>query len=165
MNTTAFRIAFPAALAATLLLGGCKKDELPVVAPIEDTPVEEAAPPAPPTATGAISIASVDLGRTLDQSGMVLEPTAIFAPTDKIHASVIMTPNEPGATITGKLSARWTRDGHEVSALASKDFSFTGPGITTFTLEPTNPWLPGKYKVEIMLDNVQVATREFAIAR
>jgi hypothetical protein len=160
--------ALPALAAAVFLLAGCQQD-----APPPDEAVPEIIPEAttapdttPAAATTPVTVATVELGKAVDGSGMVIEPTLIFATTDKIHASVTTMTSEPGATVAGKLAARWTDpSGHVVGEPMAKDFKFTGPGVTTFTLASEKPWQAGNYRVEIMLDNVMVATRDFAVVR
>lgn len=152
-----------AAIIASLALTACKKNE---PAPAPAPTIEPAAPAPAPTAPAAASasVASVDLGSAVGADGRVTTPSAVFAPTDVIYASVGTNTSDPAANVAGKLGAKWTHvdSGTQVFD-ETKDFALAGPGVTTFQISKPDGWPTGKYKVDVSLDGAVVQSREFEV--
>ncbi len=157
-----------AALLGTVALAGCKKD-----AP--DTPAPEASPPATAPSAGApmaggstapaapVVVTTVDLGNAVGAGKHVEVPMTVFGRNDTIHASVGTRVTDGAAPTRSKLTARWTyQDGQVVDEL-SQDYSFTGSDNTMFQISNPDGWPTGTYKLEILLDDNVVQTRQFEV--
>ena len=156
--------ALAAALLGTLALAGCRKEE-PTVPPPTATPAPSTAPAAStpaPVAGPAVRVTSVDLGTAVDAGNRVASPTTTFATGDTIHASVATT-STGSAPQTGQLTARWTFEDGQVVDETSRDFNFTGDGVTTFQISKPDGWPAGDYRLEILQDGEVVQTRDFEV--
>jgi hypothetical protein len=165
MNTIRYSRTFAVALAATLALAGCKKEE---AAPTpEATPAPAPAPaPAPspaPAPAATASVTGVLLGNAPDASGQVLSDATEFAATDAITASVSTTTSDPAATVPGTLTAKWLYQDGQLVSEQSRAVSFTGPGVTNFQISKPDGWPAGKYTLEVSLDGTKVQTREITV--
>lgn len=153
------------ALLGSLALAGCKKDE-PVTPP--PTAADPAAAPAPmasdaPTPAAAVAVTTVDLGNAVDGDNRVTVPATSFATSDTIYASVGTRAADASAPSSARLAARWSyQDGQVVDEL-SQDYVFTGAGHTAFQISNPDGWPTGTYKVEILLDDNVVQTRQFEV--
>lgn len=148
-------LAVAAALAATLALAGCKKkDEAATTPPPAAEPA--ATPPAPPPAATAATVTGVELGSAVGADNRVTAPTATFAATDTIHASVAT--DGPG----GNLTAKWSyQDGQTVE---SQDKVVpAGPQVSDFSISKPDGWPLGKYKLEVLLNGSVIQTRELEV--
>lgn len=65
-------------------------------------------------------------------------------------------------TGAGTIAVRWSFDGRVVSE-ASKSVSYTGAGVTEFTLLNSGRFPAGSYKVDVLIDGQHVADREFRV--
>lgn len=156
------------ALAATLLLSACNKNN-EEAAPMETTPpametapppVTEAPPPVQtPPAAVPVSVTSITLGNQVDGSQNVSTPSDTFAPTDTVYASVATSGTSQSAT----LSAKWTyQDGQSVNE-SSQTIAPNGDAVTTFHIAKPDGWPTGDYKVEVSLDGNVVQSKDFTI--
>lgn len=154
-------IALP--LLATFVLAGCKKDETPppVATPAPAPAPAPAPPPAPVPATA--SVADVMVGSELDAEGKVSQTDTQFDPKQTITASVTTATSDPAATVAGTLGVKWLFEDGQVVNEESKSFNFAGPGVTNFQISKPDGWPAGRYTLEVSLDGVKVATREFAV--
>ena len=164
MNTIRHSRTLAVALAATLSLAGCSKEE--AAAPPEATPAPAPTPaptpaPAPAPAPAApASVTGVLLGNAPDASGQVLSDATEFAATDAITASVSTTTSDPAVTVPGTLTAKWIYQDGQLVSEQSRAVSFTGPGVTNFQISKPDGWPAGKYTLEVSLDGTKVQTRE-----
>lgn len=167
MNTIRRSRTLAIALAATLALAGCKKEE--AAPPPEATPAPAPAPaPAPtpeaaPAPAATASVTGVLLGNAPDASGQVLSEVTEFAATDAITASVSTTTSDPAVTVPGTLTAKWLYEDGQVVSEQSRAVSFTGPGVTNFQISKPDGWPAGKYTLEVSLDGTKVQTREITV--
>lgn len=158
------------ALIASLALVGCSREQAapsPAAAAPDAAATPEAAvapePPTPPSASGPVTVTSVDLGTTIAPGGRTTRPTLRFAPDDPIHAVVSTEAPDAATPYAGRLTARWTyQDGQPVDE-TSRDFRFTGPGTVYFTVVNPGGWPAGDYRLEILLDGELVQTRGFEV--
>ncbi|TDK23069.1 hypothetical protein E2F46_11930 [Luteimonas aestuarii] len=157
MKTTRLSQALLVAVIGSVALIGCKKkEEAPAPAPT----AQPATAPATQAAAATVSVTGVTLGK---DAGATLSTTT-FAPGDSIHANVATQTSDPAAAVTGTLSATWTHvDSNQTVHEESKDFSFTGPGTTTFQISKPDGWPTGKYSVAIALNGSAVSTTEFEV--
>lgn len=161
MNRTRMSQALLVAVVGSVALIGCKKKE--EAAPVASAPAAtEPAPMATPAATA--SVVAVSLGNAVGADGKVAAPTSTFATTDTIHASVDTQTSDAMANVTGTLAAKWSHvDSNQTINEETKDFSFSGPGTTTFQISKPDGWPTGNYKVEISLDGNVVNTTDFEV--
>src|SRR6478672_9485478 len=163
MKTNRLHIALLAAMIGSAALVGCKKKEEPApLPPVADTtpaPMPDAAPMA-----ATASVNSVDLGNAVGADMRVTAPMTTFGPKDTIYAAVSTGTSDPAASVPGKLGAKWTHvDSNQVVHEESKDLTLAGDGVTDFQISKPDGWPTGKYKVEVMLDDTVVQTREFGV--
>ena len=166
MTRKTLNIAIAAALLGSLALVGCKKqqDEAAVTPPPASTePTPTPAPVETPAPAATVSVTSVDLGNAVGADMKVAAPATTFAPKDTIHASVATSSSDPATPATGKLAAKWTFQDGQVVNEESKDFNFTGPGVTNFEISKPDGFPVGKYKVEISLDGNVVQSKDFEV--
>lgn len=113
----------------------------------------------PPAAPAAISVTSVDLGTAIDASNKISMPSASFAPTDTIYASVNTSGSANGAT----LAANWTGPDGQTVNQSSTSISPTGDASTAFHISNPAGLPAGSYKVEISLNGAAVASKDFTV--
>ena len=156
-------------IAVSVLLSACGNDPAPTPIPPIPAPPPRVPVPATEVATpadeasvaAAVSVVAVDLGNDVDDDGRVRAVLATFQPKDTIHASISTDGSAPTPT---KLGVRWSyRDGGLIRA-DSKDFALVSPAITDFSVSKPDGWVPGKYKVEILLNGTVVQTKDFEVA-
>jgi hypothetical protein len=162
MKNRTLNYAIAAALASSLALAGCKKEEAapaPAPAPVEIAP----APTPAPAAAATVSVVFVDVGSVLAPDGKVATPASEFAANDVITASVTTNVSEPGASVPGTLSVRWLYDTSQEVNTESRDLNFSGPGVTNFQISKPDGWPVGNYRLEVSLDGNVVQTRELIV--
>lgn len=164
MKSTSLHLATAAALAATLLMTACKKDEPVVVAPAPSVePAPAPAPTPPPAAAATATITQIQLGKPASPGGPVGTEAMIFAPADTITASVGTVTSDPAASVSGTLSATWAFEDGQVVNQESKSFVFVGPGTTNFEISKPDGWPAGRYTLSVSLDGQAPLTREFRV--
>ncbi|WP_149196325.1 hypothetical protein [Luteimonas suaedae] len=153
-----------AALFGAIALAGCRQQEDTAATPTTP-PATEPAPAAEPAAPAAsATVIDVQLGTEAAENAPVAEPKTSFAPTDDtIIASVSTATSDPGANVDGTLVARWTYQDGQLVDESSETLSFSGTGVTNFRINNPEPWPEGKYKLEILLNDAVVQTREFTV--
>ena len=162
MKTTRMSQALLVAVIGSAALIGCKKKEEAVVTPPVTTAPEPAS--ALPAVTPTASVIAVNLGNAVGPDQKVTTATTTFAPADTIHAAVDTQTSDAASSVTGTLGAKWTHvDSNQVVHEESKDFTFAGPGTTTFQISKPDGWPTGRYKVEVSLDGSVVNTSEFEV--
>lgn len=154
-------------LAGGLVLAGCKKQEDTVAPPpAVETPAPETPPAAqaPAPAAAVATVTDIELGSAVDPASHKVTAAATqFKPGDKIHVSVVTATSDPAASVPGKLGARWSFQDGQVVNDESRDITFSGDGVTAFSISKPDGWPVGKYKVEITLDGAVVQSREFEV--
>lgn len=119
---------------------------------------EEVATPAPPPAS-AITVASVDLGRSVGADYKVIDETENFRPHDVIYASILTR----GASQSATLRVKWTFEDGQVVNQSERTIAPTGDAATEFHIERADGWPAGKYKLEVFLDETPARIREFEV--
>ncbi len=158
------RCTLAIALASSLALSACKKNE-PVPPPVAAEPAPAPAPPPEATVAPAatVSVTSVNLGTALAADSKLSTPSSGFGKKDTIIAAVSTVTSDPNATVPGKLGARWTFQDGQVVNEETRDLQFAGAGVTDFRISKPDGWPAGKYKVDISLDGAVVQSPEFTI--
>jgi hypothetical protein len=107
----------------------------------------------------AISVASVDLGRSVGTDRHVIEETQSFSPHDVIYASILTR----GASSNAKLRVKWTFEDGQVVNQSERSIAPTGDAATEFHIAKSDGWPAGKYKLEVFLDETPAQVREFEV--
>jgi hypothetical protein len=146
------------AMAAVLALSACGKNQ--EAAPPATAASAPTSAPASATAASAapLAVVSVDLGKDVDASQKISQPTTTFSTQDTIYASVSTKGSAPDAVLT----AKWTKDGQLVNE-TSQAIAPDGDAVTAFHISKPDAWPVGSYKVEILLTGQSAATKEFTV--
>jgi len=150
-------------LVGCIALFGCKKKEEapPPEATVTPAAVETPAPVATP-AVVAFKVTSIDLGKAIDTSKKVTDPTTTFGPKDTVYAVA----NSEGTATSVKLTAKWTY-GDKGKSVKDDDVTITpsGPTATDFHISQAKGLPVGHYKVEVLADGVSAGTKEFEVKK
>jgi hypothetical protein len=144
------------ASALCLALVGCRRDDATSTAPAAPPAAQ---PPVSAPAPAAFRVAEIQLGSALRADKRIAEPTAQFAPTDTIFASVA----SEGVSPKVALSARWTYEDGQVVSETTETIAPSGPAVTEFHISKPSGWPVGKYRVEIVADGRPAGTRDFEV--
>ena len=154
MNRNRLHFATATAFVAILAIAGCKKEEPAAVAP---PPVAAAKAPA------TVSVIGVDLGTSVGENMKLNAAMTTFGPTDTIIAAVATATSDPAASVSAKLGVKWSDKDGKVINDESKDAKFTGNGVTDFRIANPAGYPVGKYKIEILLNDNVVQSKEFEV--
>jgi hypothetical protein len=126
-----------------------------------DSPATDSAPP-PITANAPLSVASIDLGKSLNPDKTIGERTTAFAPADTIYVSVATTGASSGST----LAARFTygSDGQVVKE-ESRQIAPGGAATTEFHIAKPDGWPVGQYQVAISLNGTPAGSKSFEVSK
>lgn len=102
-----------------------------------------------------LTVATIQLGRSLNADKTVASHTTRFAPTDTVYVSVVT--DGVGA---GTLKVKWQYAGRVVGEPTKP---VKNAGATEFHLENAGGFPPGDYSVEVFLDDVSAGTKEFRV--
>ena len=138
---------------------GCQKESPPP----PPTPAPTAAPqvqtPAP--TPDMVSVANINLGKSLGPDKKVSAPTDTFSKSDTIYA-VVETTGSGNAT----LKAKWTYlKGDKIAPVSegSQTINASGPAATEFHISKPDGWPTGDYQVEISLNDTPAGTKKFVV--
>jgi flagellar hook assembly protein FlgD len=132
--------------ALPLMVASCSKKSA------ETTSMES--PPA-----SAVSVTSVDLGKSIGADNKVTDKTDTFKPSDVIYATVVTN----GAAPTTVLKATWTFQDGQVVSQSERTIAPNGETATEFHIEKADGFPAGKYKIDVSLDGNPVQTKEFEV--
>ncbi|MDQ4079764.1 MAG: hypothetical protein M3125_03325 [Gemmatimonadota bacterium] len=107
-----------------------------------------------------LRIIDIEIGRAIGPDNRVTEPTADFRPDDTIYASVVMLGTAESAT----LKAKWTEASGTLLDETVRTVSPSGETVAEFHLVQPRGWGKGRYRVEILLDGVEVGEEEFRVS-
>ncbi len=105
----------------------------------------------------ALSLANIQVGRSLNPDRSVSSITSLFKPSETIYVSV--------QTVTagsGTVGVKWMF-GTQVIDEPTKQVSYDGPASTEFHLQNSGGFPAGDYSVEIFLDGQSVGKRAFKV--
>lgn len=114
----------------------------------------------PDSATQALRISNVHLGRTIDADKRITSETDKFKPAETVYLSVVTNGTAPTATV----AARWTYEDGQVVETSSKTIAPNGAEVTEFHVSKPSGWPKGKYRVAVSLDGAQTETRDFTVS-
>ena len=107
--------------------------------------------------SGPLELANIQVGRSLNQDGSVASITTLFKPSETVYVAV-----QTGAG-KGVIGVRW-KFGNRVVAEPTKSVDYNaGPKSTEFHLQNSGGFPPGDYSVDVLIDGVQVGTRNFKV--
>lgn len=160
-------IALLAGSVLAVLLVACQKDpaagspasgdDAADSAQVDGSAVSTAQPPPPDL--GDFELVSVLLGTTLDAERIVVGDADTFAPTDKIHASVLTTGAHDGL----RLSAKWLAPDGSVVAETEQPLAPTMATATTFSIANPTGWPAGEYQLQVAVNGSTLQTRTFKV--
>jgi len=135
---------------AAMLAMGCAKKPAPAPPPERET--------TPPPAA-AVSVTSVDVGRTLNPDKSIAEKTDSFKPADTIYASI-----GTQGTGTAVIKTRWVFQDGTVIDESEQTIAPTEPARTEFHISKPDGWPVGRYRVEVTINGANAGTKEFAVS-
>ena len=106
--------------------------------------------------SGPLELTNIQVGRALNQDGSIASITTLFKPSETVYVSV-----QTGAG-KGVVGVRW-KFGSQVIDEPTKVVDANGPKSTEFHLQNNGGFPPGDYSVDVMIDGVQVGTRNFKV--
>lgn len=108
-------------------------------------------------ANAPLSLANIQVGRSLNPDRSIASITTLFKPSETIYVSVQTT--EAGS---GTVGVKWLF-GTQVIDEPSKQVSYDGPASTEFHMQNSGGFPAGDYSVEIFLDGKSVGKRVFKV--
>lgn len=109
--------------------------------------------------SGPLKVTGLQLGRSRNADHSVGGHTTQFRPDQTIYAAVAT--DGPGK---GTIVARWIYAGRLVSE-EQRNVSYTREAYTEFHIQNSGGFPPGDYRVEILLDGTEVASRDFRVQK
>ena len=107
--------------------------------------------------SGPLQLANIQIGRSLNQDRSISSITTLFKPNETVYVSVQTT-----AAGKGTISVKW-KYGNTVIDEPSKPVNYDGPASTEFHMQNSGGFPPGDYSVDVLIDGVQVGTRNFKV--
>jgi hypothetical protein len=145
-----------AVLGALLVAGvaafGCSAEGREQTAASGDVVIERVSDP--------LRIIDIEVGRAIGPDNRVMEATEDFRPDDTIYASVVMVGTAESAT----LKAKWIEESGTLVDETVRTVSPSGETVAEFHLVQPRGWERGRYRVEILLDGVEVGEEEFQVS-
>lgn len=108
-------------------------------------------------AEAPLSLANIQVGRSLNPDRSMASITTLFKPNETIYVSV-----QTAAAGKGTVGVKWMF-GTQVIDEPVKQVSYDGPASTEFHLVNSGGFPAGDYSVEIFLDGVSVGQRTFKV--
>jgi hypothetical protein len=116
----------------------------------------------PPVTQSALTVADIDVGRSVATDKTIADKTDTFRAGDTFYVSVKTVGFSPSAT----LAAHWTYGNQRVTE-STQTIAPSGPAVTEFHVSrPTGPgdgWPTGDYRVEILLNGVSAGAEAFRV--
>jgi hypothetical protein len=117
----------------------------------------------PPATQSALTVADIDVGRSVATDKTIADKTDTFRPGDTFYVAVKTVGSAPTATLV----AHWSYgDGQRINE-ATQTIAPSGPAVTEFHVSrpngPGDGWPTGDYKVEIVLNGVSAGTESFKV--
>jgi hypothetical protein len=111
------------------------------------------------TGSTAVRVTDVTLGRSVGEDKAIADRTETFRPSDTIYASIATDGSANSAT----LRARWTFEDGQVVDESTRTIAPNNRERTEFHIAKSTGWPPGKYKLEVFLDNQPAETKNFEV--
>jgi hypothetical protein len=104
-----------------------------------------------------LEVASIQIGRSVNQDSSIAAATSVFKPTDTIYVSVHTT--DLGS---GTITVRWSYEGRLLTE-TSKAVSYRIASDTEFHMQHPSEFPQGPYTVDVLLNGKPVASRSFTV--
>jgi hypothetical protein len=150
-KTIESRLGVAVAMAVLVAAGACSKKD-------NAADTQSAAGAIADTTNHPAAVADIALGRHLDASKRIADPTSEFAPKDTVFATVHTTGDR-----TMKLTARWIYQDGQVVDERSETISPRGDAYTEFHIVKPTGWPAGKYTLHLLLDGAEAQTKDFTV--
>lgn len=141
-------------------LTGCSKAAPPSPPP---PPAAPPPPPAPPPAPPPVAVSSVSLGKSVGSDKKISAPTETLGSKDTIYASV----ETSGAGKAIAVKAKWTFTDKQGKVMPVHEevqtVNLDGPATHEFHITKKTPWPKGAYNVEVFLNDMSAAKKEFSV--
>jgi hypothetical protein len=106
-------------------------------------------------ATPGVHVTEVTLGRSVGGDKAITDRTDTFKPNDTIYASVATEGSSPSAT----LRAKWSFEGGQLVDESTRTIAPNNRERTEFHISKPDGWPPGKYKLEVFLNDQLTETK------
>ena len=136
-------------------LGACKKDNA------GQTQTSAGTLGASTSASSAVQVTDVALGKHLGADKRVSDQADTFSPSDTIYATVHTT----GTASNTTLAARWTFQDGQVVDERSESIAPSGDAYTEFHISKPSGWPAGKYTLHVLLNGQEVQTKDFTVGK
>lgn len=107
--------------------------------------------------TEPLTVATIQLGRSLNPDNSVAEHTTTFRRSDTVYVAVLTS--APGR---GTIGVKWSYGGQVIDE-PQKDVSYRDAAATSFNLVNSGGFPPGNYAVEVFVDGQSAGTRNFNV--
>lgn len=104
-----------------------------------------------------LQLANIQTGRSLNPDRSIASITTLFKPSETVYVSVQTT-----GTARGTIGVKWMYQGRVIDEPV-KQVDYDGPASTEFHLQNSGGFPQGDYRVEILINGVQVGTRAFKV--
>ncbi len=158
MNSTRTLQALSLALAATVALGACKKQEQDVAAVTPPPMSEPLPPPAPMEPAAAVNVTGVTVGNSAAADKSV-GAVSTFTTRDKIIVSV----KTDGTANNVGVEAKLTYQDGQVAGTQSATLNTMGAETTNIEFSNTNPWPAGTYPVDVTVDGKPAGSQRIEV--
>lgn len=108
-----------------------------------------------------LKVTNVMIGKRVDQSNRVTEPTFQFAPNETVYVSIGTVGSPPSANF----EARWTNQRGERVDSSKKTIQPSGRNHTVLQAGRAKGWAPGPYRITIYADGDSIDTKTFAVQK
>lgn len=100
-----------------------------------------------------VKLSHIKIGSASGADGNVLNETYAFpSDTTRIYFTAITTSSR-NSPVSGNLTMKWlTFDGAGIINERTESRHFSGANTTTYWINSSSGWIPGKYKVEVFVD-------------
>ena len=122
-------------------------------------PNAAAAEPIAQLPQGNLEAVALDVGVSLDADGRVALVTERVRPADAVHASLVTV----GESEAAMLAIAWRDASGAEIATDERAITASGPAVHTFTRQPEGGWAPGRYEVEVRVDDESAGIRSFEV--
>jgi hypothetical protein len=104
-----------------------------------------------------LKVSTLQVGSKLNGDNTIAAHTTRFKPDDHVFAAVITD-----ATGSSTITVRWLYNGMMVSE-ESRKVAYKGAGATAFEFKSASAFPVGDYKVNVLVDGIPVADRDFRV--
>lgn len=106
---------------------------------------------------GPLKVETIQMGSALNSDKSIATHVTRFKPEQTVYVAVITE----GAG-SGEVAARWSFGGRVISE-EKRNVSYTQGGATEFHISYAGGFPPGQYKVALLVDGSEAATRDFRV--